>query len=179
MNMDEWYPRVYNPNHHRADSAGMVYEHIIVAEDILGRNLSPEEVVHHEDEDKTNNSENNIYIFETSADHSRYHKNGLKFKNNEGTYYSPMFSSIFILECNHCGNEFETKDKRNSYCNQSCFKKSIRRTERPSKENLYNLLKDNPFTKVAEMFGVSDNTIRKWCVSYEIPSKAKYYKEKK
>lgn len=62
--------------------------------------------------------------------------------------------------------------KGSTRCN-SCAKKLERVVDRPSKEDLFNLVKSNPFTKVGEMFGVTDNTIRKWCRSYGLPSTKK------
>lgn len=58
-----------------------------------------------------------------------------------------------------------------------CLGQKNRIVERPTKEELYKLLKKNNFSAVGRMFGVSDNAIRKWCISYGIPSKAKDYKE--
>jgi hypothetical protein len=49
------------------------HEHRIVAETILGRTLRPEEVVHHEDENKRNNDPTNLIIFPNQAEHARYH----------------------------------------------------------------------------------------------------------
>ena len=46
-----------------------------------------------------------------------------------------------------------------------------RKVERPSKENLLKLIKVNSFLKLGRDFGVSDNTIRKWCKFYDLPFK--------
>ena len=54
--------------------------------------------------------------------------------------------------------------------NSDDFILEINHIDRPSKEDLLNLIKLNPFTKVGEMFGVTDNTIRKWCKNYGLPS---------
>lgn len=72
----------------------------------------------------------------------------------------------------YCGKEIS---KGSTRCN-SCAKKLERVVNRPSKEDLFNLIKSNPFTKVGEMFGVTDNTIRKWCKSYGLPSTRKELK---
>lgn len=54
-----------------------------------------------------------------------------------------------------------------------------RKVPLPPKVVLYELLLNHPFTKVAEMFGVTDNAVRKWCKSYGIPYKTSEYKRLK
>lgn len=54
------YRRIYKPEHHRADQAGFVGEHIIVMETKLGRRLEPDELVHHKDFHKGNNQPRNL-----------------------------------------------------------------------------------------------------------------------
>lgn len=53
--------------------------HRVVMENYLGRELKPEEVVHHIDEDKSNNDISNLKLFETTGKHLSFHKNQ-KFK---------------------------------------------------------------------------------------------------
>ena len=50
------------------------HTHRIVAEQMLGRPLRPGEVVHHIDEDKRNNSPENLMVFSTQAEHAAWHK---------------------------------------------------------------------------------------------------------
>lgn len=52
-----------------------------------------------------------------------------------------------------------------------CRGLSYRKVERPDKETLDYLIHTYPFTKLAEMYGVSDNAIRKWCKSYGLEYK--------
>jgi hypothetical protein len=63
-----------------------------------------------------------------------------------------------------CGNDM------NSWSNQcmQCNILSRRKSPRPCKEELEKLILDYPLTKLGEMFGVSDNAIRKWCKSVGI-----------
>lgn len=61
----------------------------------------------------------------------------------------------------------------------NCEKKRIRKIKnRPSAEELKNILFENKgnFSKVGKSFNVSDNTIRKWCKSYNLPFHSKDYK---
>jgi hypothetical protein len=48
--------------------------HRLVAEECLGRELQPGEIVHHEDEDKWNNDPPNLIVFPSQAVHARHHK---------------------------------------------------------------------------------------------------------
>ena len=52
--------------------------HRMVFENALGRGLSPDEVIHHEDGNKDNNELDNLRYFSSQGDHIRYHyENGL------------------------------------------------------------------------------------------------------
>lgn len=84
-------------------------------------------------------------------------------KNNYKKYY-----------CKDCGREITKKALR---CVE-CAQKEKRVTERPDKNNLYNLLiqENGNFTKVSKMFNVTDNTVRKWCKAYNLPFHSKDYK---
>lgn len=159
------YYIVYMPEHHRARSSGITYEHYLVAEQKIGRLLRKNETIHHEDENKLNNHPDNLYVFATRADHARYHKTGVRVKV-EDYWISPSI----IKNCYRCDNEFVfIEGVRTKYCSKDCFNKSHRKTDRPSKEELLRLIKDKSFTQIGRDFGVSDNAVRKWCKSYGLP----------
>ena len=69
--------------------------------------------------------------------------------------------------CSECGKEI-TRDADTGKCPE-CAAKARRKVERPSREELKNLIRTTPFTKIGKQFGVSDNTIRKWCDAYDLP----------
>jgi hypothetical protein len=54
----------------------------------------------------------------------------------------------------------------------------MRVVARPSKEELFNYLVsiNGNFSEASRYFKVSDNAIRKWCKTYNIPSHSKDYK---
>lgn len=50
------------------------YEHVIVAERALGRTLPIGTVVHHRDENRTNNANGNLVILQSRDDHNELHR---------------------------------------------------------------------------------------------------------
>lgn len=66
------YVRIYVPMHHEANSWGYVYEHRIVAEQILNRHLLPDEIVHHKNGKRWDNRIENLEVMNKS-DHAKLH----------------------------------------------------------------------------------------------------------
>lgn len=71
--------------------------------------------------------------------------------------------------CIDCG----AKIYRGALRCDSCNRKTFRVVERPSREELKNLIRTKPFTQIAKQFGVTDNAIRKWCDAENLPRKVK------
>lgn len=68
------YRLIYRPEHHRANRGGYVKEHIVVAEQKLGRPIKQEEMVHHMDGDGLNNCPDNLRVFSSVAEHFAHHR---------------------------------------------------------------------------------------------------------
>lgn len=68
------------------------------------------------------------------------------------------------------GEDGFTDKERESYIKQRIV------VDRPDAEMLKELLYKYNFKKVGEMYGVSDKTIRNWCIIYNMPQHSKYYK---
>lgn len=62
-----------NPPHPRRNAKGLYPLHRVLMENKIGRILLPGEVVHHQDEDKENNSPDNLQLL-SNSDHSRLHR---------------------------------------------------------------------------------------------------------
>lgn len=156
------------PEHERAFDNGCVYEHILVAEKMLGRKLKKEECVHHKDKDRTNNLESNLMVFKTSSDHAAYH-NGAKIYL-EGDVWVASHDNLI---CPICGNKKSSKAKMCIECLNKHKAINI-----PLKEELEPLIYKFPFVKIGKMFSVSDNAVRKWCIKYNLPYKRKDIKKR-
>ena len=71
-----------------------------------------------------------------------------------------------IKLCQNCGKRIENDA---TYCFE-CYHLFTRKVEnRPDREELKNLIRTVPFTKIGEKYGVSDNAIRKWCIVEKLP----------
>jgi group I intron endonuclease len=60
---------------------------------------------------------------------------------------------------------------------RTCHDKHQRVVERPSREELKQLIRTTPFTTIGKQYGVSDNAVRKWCKIYNLPSKSSEIKK--
>jgi hypothetical protein len=64
------YREVLAPKGHPyAKQSGYILEHRLVAEQLVGRYVQPNEVVHHKDGDRLNNTLENLQVFSSNAEH--------------------------------------------------------------------------------------------------------------
>lgn len=77
--------------------------------------------------------------------------------------------------CLDCGIGISHGSKRCTKCNGE-FNRII---SKPNKEDLLEiLLEEQNFKEVGRIFNTSDNVVRSWCRSYDLPDKTNAYKEK-
>lgn len=159
------YKCYYLPNHHLANKTGYVYEHLLVAEEILQRELNRDEVVHHKDLNKKNNCKNNLMVFATKGDHTAFHNSGLDEKYlyiKNGVYYFKSYKNI----CPICHGY---KDIKANVCRQCYLKQKANNI--PSEYILKKLIDKFSLTQIGKKYGVSDRAVYKWCKKYGISSK--------
>lgn len=77
--------------------------------------------------------------------------------------------------CKDCGAEISSKNT-SGYC-FSCAMKHRQKVERPSAIQLAQEIIESGFVGTGNKHGVSDNTIRKWCIAYQLPTKKEELKE--
>lgn len=105
------YVEVRKPEHHRARGNGYVFEHILVAENKLGREITKDEHVHHINEIKTDNRPENLQVM-SHSEHSKIHQ-----RKRTGKY----------LMCEQCGEKYYVKPSRvnsSKFCSLECVGKS-------------------------------------------------------
>jgi len=71
--------------------------------------------------------------------------------------------------CSNCGKKLYGQTKTN-LC-QECCKKSSRTVERPTREELKKMIREQSFISIGSHYNVTDNTIRKWCDAENLPRK--------
>ena len=141
-----------------------LYVHVLVWESFNNKKRPGGYEIDHLNFNKEDNNLSNLECVTKKINHNRMVEHYRKNKK--------------IIKCYICGKEMSNVSK-NKLC-RKCFEKERRVVKnRPSKEELFELLKKNSFTYVGKLFNVSDNSIRKWCKAYDIPSKASYYKQYK
>ena len=159
---------------HSEDDTRLAFEHVRVAEQMLGRTLGRYEEVHHIDGDKENNQPYNLMVMRTGADHHRIHatKRGVEcFKTEDGSFIVVYKQNT----CPFCLRLFQPNSTKQTYCSNECY--SLHKSRNiPSRNELITVITSkNSFVAVGEHYNVSDNTIRKWCRKYGLPTKLHQY----
>lgn len=89
-----------------------------------------------------------------------------KTRPQSGIIY-PIRNNYYKNRCSVCGKKITTGSKMCVKCKGI----TSRVVDRPNRETLKLLIRTKTFTEIGRMFGVRDNTIRKWCDVEKLPRK--------
>lgn len=158
------YREIWCPSHPR-NRDGYMYEHTLVMENFMGRYLFQNEVVHHKDENRSNNKLENLILFSSKSDHARLHKlislgqkvTLLKTKNGSFKCVKLRIEPV----CEKCGNPNSVN--KTGLCRE-CYLKAGRQLSCkniPDYRSLEELHSNGlSYQGIADMFGTSYQTIR-------------------
>lgn len=163
------YQIINMPEHHLASKTGDVSVHRAVAEEKIGRQLKPEEIIHHIDENKLNNDPNNLMVFASNAEHVKYHM-AIKYNNK---YFLKQIDNIW-----YCEVKLKTSTKKCAICNKpipflnkryclECYKEENSK-HIPSQKILEELIQKCSYEEIGREYGVTGKTVKKWCDKYII-----------
>ena len=159
------YVVIYEPSHPKAMTSknwkGYIYEHIIIAEEDLGRPLGQDEEVHHLDLDRSNNSPSNLIVLSKKA-HRKLHnwiENGaFILKDING---NSVNSREPKLRCKVCNKPLKLKQKY--YCSKNCtVSDKVSKMDGIPLKEILDKLRKNSMVRVANEYNISDNGLRKW-----------------
>ena len=113
--------------------------------------------LHHIDGNHYNNNFDNLLLLCPTC-HAKENNNSGKGRKTE---------VLKTNQCIDCGKEISKGAQR---C-KSCAAKQRQRVveNRPTREELKDLIRNKPFLQIAKDYNVSDNAIRKWCDGYNLP----------
>lgn len=103
------YVLIYKPEHHRANKRGYVFEHILVAEEMVGHLIKKGEEIHHINGKRDENNKENIRIFPTKGTHVAL-ENRLRKKKFQ------------LITCKNCRKLFYPSKIGSVFCGLPCFR---------------------------------------------------------
>lgn len=103
-----------------------------------------------------------ILYFKSHISPSLYQYKNRKTRKEE-------LKELQVITCPICGIEFRPLYPNQKYCSQKCSHINQQRVERPNRETFKSEIRSIPFLQIGKKYGVSDNTIRKWCKFYSLP----------
>ena len=105
-------------------------------------------------------------------------KNGKSWVRDDLIYplrslYVGLKREVKSYYCEYCGKE----KSQNALMCKECSDVYQQTVERPEPLDLIEMIFNEGFAAIGRKYGVSDNTIRKWCIKYGLPSKIQEVKQ--
>ncbi|MCQ2172185.1 MAG: HNH endonuclease [Bacteroidales bacterium] len=157
----------------RKNYDGYVYEHVLVAEKLLGRKLAKDEVVHHLDGNKVNNRPENLLVMLRSQ-HVRLHAwlNSVTIteKDSENPVNCRKPDGAM---CIYCGKPLPPHHSK--YCSRKCtdaHKLTIANQDKPVQDVVDKLRELGSLSACGKYYGVSANAIKHRLIRYNVDYKA-------
>ncbi len=150
--------------YHNAQTNKKVYEHQLVGTKAFGP-IPKGYHVHHKEDPKTNNTPENLEVL-SNSEHARLH---IRLKRPD---YNGKVSVSCV--CPICTKSFSVDQTRwklreNHYCSQECSHIAQHRTEHPTSDELFDLMRTiRNWRAIGQMFSVTDNAVRKWAKNYNL-----------
>jgi hypothetical protein len=161
------YVAVKRPDHPRKMQDDLVYEHILIAEKMLGRELIDDEQIHHLDFNRQNNKKSNILVLKKGM-HTKLH-NWIDRMNLQTIIESASDGEYHVEQCLNC-NEYITSYSNDKFCNSECQKEFYDQNKHipVSKEELKSLMDTMNKVEIANKLNTHRSNIYVWLRDYEL-----------
>lgn len=114
-----WY--IHRPDHPLAGKQGYIAEHRLVMEAHIKRFLQRGEVVHHINHIKTDNRIENLELFSSPGQHTKYAHPEVGYKGGAIRAATVLAQRKRVI-CKACGVEFRLPPSRTTiFCSRKCF----------------------------------------------------------
>lgn len=155
------YVAVKRPDHPNKMQDDLVYEHILIAEMLIGRHLEEDEQVHHLDFNRKNNKKSNILVLK-KGQHTKLHnwidRLGLKpliEAESDGEYH--------VEQCLNCGEYIKGYDN-SKFCNKDCQDTYYAEFKHipVDKDTLEEMTKSMNKVEIARELNTNRSTVNNW-----------------
>ena len=166
VGINDGYAFFTDRNHPLAVYGGRVWMHRHVASIKYGRWIESEEHVHHIDENKLNNAHENLALL-SASEHTKLH------------LAQRGYDMLEERMCEYCEENYKPKEKYQKYCCFECSKKG--KAIVLPKDELVELFSRYSASKICEMYGTSNKTLKRLSEEYGIekPKRGYWAKKKK
>lgn len=132
--------------------------------------------LHHINGDNTDNRIENLQLLCPNCHAQTDNFRGKNIKNKNSQFlFLPRESENIESNCKLCGKPFYKKYKTQTFCSLQCNQDfNVKKSKIVSKEELIEAIKEEKsFSGAGRKFNVSDHTIVKWLIKYNLPTNKK------